>query len=377
MNVVLISNYLTAHQIPFCVEMERLLPHGYRFISTEFISRERIALGWKDEAGYSFELRAYESEEKAKLARQLIDEADFVLLGAADIGWAVRRLYRNKPVFFVTERYFKKKPRWFQYPRIAASVFYRHNRFFGKNLYLLCAGAFVKSDLDRAHAYCKGAFKWGYFPRLMEYDAGTLANLKSGGVPELLWCGRFLDWKHPQMALEAARFLERQHACFHMDMIGAGPLKNDLETFIRENALENTVALRPSMPPGEIRKYMERADICLVTSDRFEGWGCVVNEAMNSGCAVVAGNLVGSVPYLIENGINGRVFENGCQDQLNRILAELLENPQMRESLGMKAYETVYDTWNAKTAAQRLVNLMEGMFAGRESAFENGPCSRA
>lgn len=377
MKVVFLSNYLTAHQIPFCLEMERLLKDGYRFVSTEPISRERLDLGWKDETGYGFEIRAFESPEQAELAGRRIEDADFVLLGAADIGWIEKRLRKNKPVFYVTERYFKTEPRWTRYPRAAASVFYRHNRFLGKNLYLLCAGAFVKSDLDRAHAYYKGAFKWGYFPRLVNYDRETLMKLRGGEVPELLWCGRFLDWKHPEMALKAALFLKSQNVRFHMNIIGSGPMKTELESFLRENALDGAVSLCPSMPADEIRRYMERADIYLATSGRFEGWGSVVNEAMNSGCAVIAGNLIGSVPYLIENGVNGFVFENECQEELNGALLRLIRHPEIRYAAGVKAYETISTAWNAAVAAERLVDVMNAMLAGGEAFFEGGTCSRA
>ena len=37
-----------------------------------------------------------------------------------------------------------------------------------------------------------------------------------------------------------------------------------------------------------------------------EGWGAVVNEAMNSGCAVVADHMIGAAPWLIRQGENGR-----------------------------------------------------------------------
>ena len=44
--------------------------------------------------------------------------------------------------------------------------------------------------------------------------------------------------------------------------------------------------------------YMESSHIFLLfTSDRNEG--AALNESMNSGCAVVASDAIGSVPYLM------------------------------------------------------------------------------
>lgn len=51
------------------------------------------------------------------------------------------------------------------------------------------------------------------------------------------------------------------------------------------------------MKASEVRSYMEKADIYLFTSDFNEGWGAVLNESMNSGCAVVASHAIGSVPF--------------------------------------------------------------------------------
>ena len=49
---------------------------------------------------------------------------------------------------------------------------------------------------------------------------------------------------------------------------------------------------------------MEKSEIFLFTSDKGEGWGAVLNESMNSACAVVASHAIGSVPFLLKDGEN-------------------------------------------------------------------------
>lgn len=49
--------------------------------------------------------------------------------------------------------------------------------------------------------------------------------------------------------------------------------------------------------PEEVRERMEKADILLATSDRGEGWGAVMQRAMNSGCVVIADHMMGAVPF--------------------------------------------------------------------------------
>ena len=56
----------------------------------------------------------------------------------------------------------------------------------------------------------------------------------------------------------------------------------------------------------ETIELMRDSEIFLATSNRMEGWGATVNEAMASGCCVVASDAMGSVPYLIEDGLNAK-----------------------------------------------------------------------
>ena len=124
---------------------------------------------------------------------------------------------------------------------------------------------------------------------------------------------------------------------------------------------------------------MERASIYLFTSDRQEGWGAVLNEAMNSGCAIIASHLAGSTPYLIQNGENGMIYHSGDLKALYQSLEILLENPGIQYELGLKAYETIINEWNAEVAAERLLSLSEYILEGKEfnELFRSGPCSKA
>ena len=103
---------------------------------------------------------------------------------------------------------------------------------------------------------------------------------------------------------------------------------------------------------------MEQADIYLVTSDRGEGWGAVVNEAMNSGCAVVADHMIGAVPYLISHGENGLIYEDKNSRQLFELTAWLAQDRSRCRKLGEQAYHTITKEWNPENAAACLMELI-------------------
>ena len=101
-----------------------------------------------------------------------------------------------------------------------------------------------------------------------------------------------------------------------------------------------------------------RSDIFISTSDRQEGWGAVINEAMNSSCCMIVPAEAGAVPYMIENGYNGYVFKSDDTDELLSCAMQAARYPDIRKKMGRRAYETVRYTWNARCAADRMVRLI-------------------
>ena len=93
------------------------------------------------------------------------------------------------------------------------------------------------------------------------------------------------------------RSLSRKRLFFQNDPYWYGEMEEQLHNMIRDKSLEDCVEMPGAMKASEVRSYMEKADIYLFTSDFNEGWGAVLNESMNSGCAVVASHAIGSVRF--------------------------------------------------------------------------------
>lgn len=144
-----------------------------------------------------------------------------------------------------------------------------------------------------------------------------------------------------------------------MDIIGGGAMEGEVQRRLCEYALEDCVTPVGYLTPAEVRKRMEKADIYLLTSDRQEGWGAVANEAMNSGCALVANHMVGAVPYLVRQGYNGYIYRDGNAQMLYETVEKLVKDNQLCKELGRHAYETVTEVWNAENAAKHLLELIE------------------
>lgn len=372
MKIVFVSNYFNHHQRPLC---EALLPmcDSFFFIATSEMREERKKLGYTFEEP-PYVIRAY-AGDGADRARQMLASADVVIRGSAVGEWSKPAYYRGKTVFYYSERIYKQGCRRWLLPIRTIQLYFKYS--WRQNSFLLCAGAYAAYDFSRTHAFSGRRFCWGYFPETKQYDIKKLIAQKDSR--KILWCGRFLDWKHPELAIETAARLRNADIDFSMDIIGAGEMEKALRDQIAERGLADYVKLLGSMSPQKVREHMERAGILLSTSDRKEGWGAVLNEAMNSGCAVVASHAVGAAPYLIRNGENGMIFPSGDANQLYQNVKMLLLHVEQQVILGNAAYKTILNEWNAHHAAVRLMELFEILRQGGNPGelFQNGPCSKA
>ena len=375
MKITFVSNYFNHHQKPLSDALYRLTDGNYTFVATATMREDRRRLGYDfEQPGY--ELRAYESEQARREAMRLIDVSDVVIAGSADYAYIKDRILNKKLLFKYGERplkkgfeptkYLPRRIKWKQqYPKSAC-------------VYLLCASAFASWDYSRFGLFADKAYRWAYFTDVAEYEniENKIAAKKKNS---LLWAGRFLDWKHPEAAIEVLRMLIDNGMACDLSFIGIGGEEKAIKAAARDYGIDRCAEFLGSMPPEHVRRYMEQAEIVLFTSDKQEGWGAVVNEAMNSGCAVIGSHAAGSVPFLINDGVNGMIYQSGNTDMLYEKTKYLLAHPEERVDMGIKAYRTISEMWNAEVAAERLITLAERIIAGEKSPdlFEEGPCSKA
>ncbi len=371
MKITFFSNFLNHHQLYFCNEMIKILGDDFKFVATQTIPNDRKLLGYEDmNKKYDFVVRAYEDE---KIAYNLALNSDVVIIGSASNKYIKNRLKQKKLVFRYSERVFKKGFRL----KTFLSLLLKRTLIERNNTYLLCASAYAANDFNIAYAYKNKTYKWGYFPETKEYSNidDIIGRKKKNSI---LWVGRFLEWKHPEVVIEIAKKLKDDKYEFIINMIGIGEIYYQINDLIIKNNLEKNVKLLGSMNPSEVRKYMEESQIFLFTSDKGEGWGAVLNEAMNSACAVIASHEIGSVPFLIKNGENGIIYENGETYDLYNKVRKILNNDKYLKCIEKKAYNTIIDLWNSKIAANRLVEMSKCLLKSEEfDKYKDGPCSKA
>ena len=379
MKIVLLSNYFNRHQMPLSDALFSLTDGNYSFISTTEMSEERRKLGYTIENIPDY-VRNIEIKDADDFDRneclKIIDDADVVIAGAAPEILLKKRISEKKLTFRYSERLLKKGKSVIKYlPRR-----FRFHRKNPKNapIFLLCTSAYTAADYLSFGLFKNKAYKWGYFPKTIYYaDINEILNKKDPA--KIFWCGRFVDFKHPSLAVKAAERLRDEGYSFKLYLVGAGPKEKEIKEEIQAKNIENRVFLTGAMSAEKVRHEMESSGIFLFTSDFGEGWGAVLNEAMNSGCAVIASHAAGATPYLVKNGENGLIYEFGNDEKLYEKLKYLLLNPKEQKRLGAAAYKTISEEWNAEIAAERFLNLTKRILNGEKNPdiYKNGPCSKA
>lgn len=378
MTIVFVSIALNIHQVGVADELYKLTNGNYWFIETGDVNSDNSKGGAMIFSSRPYLIRVADGEESLQKALQLIREIDVMIYGAAPLMYLKVRIATGKLTFVNSERWLKRGIINLLSPRLLKQQFFYHTRCHDKPYYALCSSAYAAGDYRKLQSFKDKCYKWGYFTAVPELDIVNIQESKRRtSTAKILWVARFLQLKHPERMLQLASQLRSVGVDFSINMIGVGPEYDNIATAINNMGLQDCVHLLGNMPNNKVMEAMRTHDIFCFTSDKNEGWGAVLNEAMSSGCCPVSSIETGSTPYLIKEGINGFSFNLKKKNDLFDKVLWLIKHPKERERMSIEAYKTIRDVWSPKNAAEQLYKLCQSMLQGESYVVEDGPCSKA
>ncbi len=373
------SNYFNHHQKALCDELYGKLKDGFHFVETEPMEDFRSKMGWGKEGIPSYVVRSYESAENESLALSLAKDSDVVIMGTAPERYIRERLLLNRLIFRYSERPLKEG-RWKIFvPYLAKKFYVNHISNRDRSIYCLCAGAFVSSDYKfLMNSYRDKCYKFGYFPFPEQRSWEELSALKGKSDRiKILWCGRFLKLKRADLLIKAAGKAKEAGFDFDLTIVGEGEEEEYLRELVKKHGLQDRTEFMGYLSPEATREEMAKADIYVCTSNKLEGWGSVIYEGLAAGCAVIATSKAGATPFLIKDGRTGYVYRSGDAGSLRDKLISCLEDMDRAREMGRRAHMQMQESWNPRTAAERLIMVSERLLRGRSFFFDDGPMSRA
>lgn len=194
------------------------------------------------------------------------------------------------------------------------------------------------------HRYCLDKMRmWGYF-----VEASDLSKERSCiEKRRVLWVGRMLGCKRLDTLIRAVGGLERVELDIYGD--GADELR------VRKMAARYpNIHIYDPIPLSRVRELMRDHDVYVFSSNEVEGWGAVVNEALEEGMLVLGTYEAGSSATILPSG---NLFHAGDW----RTLREKLESPIPAVDIGC---------WTVDNAANQLVKLFEEFLASSNARME-------
>ncbi len=175
---------------------------------------------------------------------------------------------------------------------------------------------------------------------------------------KLIVVGRFHWVKGYNYLLDALGILKKQETSFHLIMIAGNDVPEEVIFSIHQNNLGDNIKIVNNLPHDEVLRHIENADLLILPSVN-EGIANVVIEAMALGTVALSSNC-GGMPELIEDGINGLLFDNrNVIDLANKISGYTKLSDEEKQIITGNAKETI----NTKFTRSRMLDEFEILYS--------------
>lgn len=177
----------------------------------------------------------------------------------------------------------------------------------------------------------------------------TKGNVLIGNI------GRLSQQKGMNYFVEAAGITAKTHPEARFIIVGDGEEREKLHAQVKAKGLQDKVLFLGYR--NDIQNVMSQLDF-VVLSSLWEGLPLTPLEAYSVGKTVI-GTAVDGTPEIIRDGVDGYLVEPRNPVQLAEKMNELIENPEMRESMGLQAMKRYQDEFSFEKLSERYVDFYE------------------
>lgn len=171
--------------------------------------------------------------------------------------------------------------------------------------------------------------------------------------------GAFVPWHGIDFLIESIQDLLATRKDLAILLVGDGPVRTQINALIDRLGLQGRVKFTGFVPSSHIPKYVSCMDICVMADSNEHGSPMKIFEYMAMGKPVVAPKY-GPIEEIMLDGKTGILFRPRDKRALSRAIERLLSDRRLRENLGRRAKEYVFQhhTWTLN--AQRIVSILQG-----------------
>ena len=192
---------------------------------------------------------------------------------------------------------------------------------------------------DEIVAQSKDAARWirrycRKEPIIIPNPLRSLPQLESERQPLIVAVGRLVNQKGFDLLLTAFAKIASDFSDWNVVIIGEGNERDNLLRLCDELSLATRVQFVGQV--RDVESWMSRAGL-VVQPSRLEGFPNVLLESMGMGAPVISADCRSGPADMIQDGVNGRLVPVEDVTTLAQVMAELMAEPKLRESLGREA----------------------------------------
>lgn len=131
----------------------------------------------------------------------------------------------------------------------------------------------------------------------------------------IVMCQRLIPLKRTDLVVRAFAAIAPERPEWDVVIIGDGPERGAIEALIPADLRSRVRMLGFIADMAEIGAIYKACDV-LVLASMHDAWSLVINEALAAGLAVAGSDVVGAVPEMVHEGVNGAVFPPGDLEAL-------------------------------------------------------------
>lgn len=142
-------------------------------------------------------------------------------------------------------------------------------------------------------------------------------------------------------------------------VIGTGPEEEKIRQFIEVNNIKN-IKLIGFKKREDAFKIIEKSRAIIVPSKWYEGFPMTIVESFSLGVPVL-GSRLGNIESIIDDTINGLLFEKDNKENLKQVIERTFYDIQLNEDLGKNAYKTFVENYTDKKNYKNLEIIYNGL----------------
>lgn len=185
---------------------------------------------------------------------------------------------------------------------------------------------------------------------------------KENEVLNFITVGRLAPWKNIDKIIQAMAILNEKGFNFIFNIVGSGPLNENLKILVKELKLENKIFFLGQKNTEELNKIYLDSDIYIQASG-YEGLPHVILEAINFNLSIISTPIGGTNEILLD-GKNGWILklkDKKAPDEfdLQEIIYELVDNKTKSNNLIHNAKEYLIENFDEDKNLNKYIELFK------------------